>query len=48
MKLLFVHNARKTKVGNQQIGVIFWRSEEEILGLKVAMDDAVVVEIRNC
>lgn len=47
VELLFIHNSRQPKVGNQQIGIVFWCSEQEVLRLQVSMYDAVVVEVRN-
>ena len=47
VKLLLVHDARQAKVSDQQVGVIFGRAEQQILGLQVSMDNAVVVEIGN-
>ena len=51
VELLLIHNARQSKVGNQQIGIVFWCSEQQILRLQVSMHDAVVVEVcdsREC
>jgi hypothetical protein len=45
MELLFVHDAAEAEVGDQQVCVVFGRAEEEVLGLEVAVDDAVVVEV---
>jgi hypothetical protein len=45
MKLLFVHDPRQPKIRNQQIGIVFGRPEEKILGLEIAVHDTVVVEI---
>ena len=48
VELLLVHYSGETKVGYQEVGVIFWGAEEEVLRLEVAVDDAVVVEICDC
>jgi hypothetical protein len=45
VKLLLVHYARKSKISDKQIGVVLWCAEEQVLGLQVAMHDAVVVQI---
>jgi hypothetical protein len=45
VELLFIHNSRQPKVGNQQIGIVFWCSEQEVLRLQVSMYDAVVVKV---
>jgi hypothetical protein len=47
MELLFVHYTAKPKIGNQQIGVVLWSSEQEILGLQIAMDNSMVVEVSH-
>jgi hypothetical protein len=51
MELLFIHNSRQSEVGNQQISVVFWGSEQQILRLQVSMHDAVVMKVcdsRKC
>lgn len=45
VKLLLVHDARQAKVGNEQVGIVLWRAEEQVLGLEVAVHDAMVVQI---
>lgn len=45
VELLLVHDAREAKVGNEQVGVVLGRAEEQVLGLEVAVDDAVVVQV---
>lgn len=47
VELLLIHNTREAKVGNQQVGVILGGPEQQILGLEVAVYDAVVMEVRN-
>lgn len=47
MELLFVHDTRQAKVCNQQISVVFGRAEQQILGLQIAVYNAVVVKIRD-
>jgi hypothetical protein len=43
VELLFVHDARQTKVGDKEISIVFGRSEEEIFGFEITVDDAMVV-----
>jgi hypothetical protein len=45
VELLFVHDARQAKVGDEQVRIVFWRAEEEVLGLQIAVDNAMVVQI---
>lgn len=45
VKGLIIHYSRQAKISNQEIGVVFWRAEKEILGFQVTMNYAVVVEI---
>lgn len=48
MEGLFIHDARQTKVGNEQIGIVLGRAEEQILGLEIAMHNAVLVKVGYC
>lgn len=43
VELLLVHDAGEAEVCNEQVGVVFGGAEEEVLGLEISMDDAVVV-----
>ena len=43
MELLFVHDAAEAKVGNEKISVVFGCTEEQVLGLEIAVYYAVVV-----
>lgn len=45
VELLFVHDAAEAEVGDQQVGVVFWRAEEEVFGFEVAVHDAVIVQV---
>lgn len=45
VKLLFIHDSRKTKVGNEEVCIVFGSAEKEILGLQVAMYNAVIVKV---
>lgn len=45
MKCLLVHNPTEPEIRNQQIRIIFGRSEEEVFGFQVAVDYAVVVQV---
>ena len=47
MKRLLIHNPRQPKIRNQQIRVILRRPEQQVLGLEVAVYDAMVVEVGN-
>jgi hypothetical protein len=43
VELLFVHDAGETEVGDEEVGVVFGRSEEEVFRFEIAVDDAMVV-----
>lgn len=45
VKGLIVHYSRQSKIGNQEICVVLWRAEKEILGFQVTVNDAVVVKV---
>lgn len=45
VKLLLVHDAGQTEIRNQEICIVLRGAEEEVLGLEVAVDDSVVVEV---
>lgn len=45
MELLFVHDAAETEVGDKQVGIVFRRAEEQVLGLEIAVNYAVVVQV---
>lgn len=45
MKLFFIHNARQSKVSNQQVGIVFWRTEQQVLGLQISVYNSMVVEV---
>ncbi len=47
MKLFFIHDSRQTKIGDEEICVVFGGPKEEILRLQISMHDAVVVQIRD-
>ena len=47
MELFFVHDAAETEVGDEKVGIIFGRAEEQVLGLEVAVYYAVVVQVRD-
>lgn len=47
VELLLIHDAREPKVGNQQVGIILGGPEQQVLGLEVAVDDAMVMQVRN-
>ena len=48
MKRFFVHYPREAKIRYEEICVIFWCSEKEILGFEVSVDNAMVVEVGHC
>lgn len=45
MKLLLVHDSRKSKIGDKQISIVLWCSEQQVLWLQISVHDTVVVEI---
>jgi hypothetical protein len=45
MELLLVHDATQPEICNKQICIVFWCSEEQVLRLKVTVDDAVIVQV---
>lgn len=47
VELLLIHNPRQAKVCNQEIRIVFWCAEQQILGLEVTVHNAMVVQIRN-
>ena len=47
VELVLVHDAREPEVGDEQVGVVLGRAEQQVLGLEVAVHDAVLVEVGN-
>lgn len=47
VELLLIHDTRQAEVGNQQVSVVFWRPEQQILRLEISVYDAMVMKIRN-
>ena len=45
VELFFVHDAAETEVGDKKVGIVFGRTEEQVLGLEVAVYYAVVVQV---
>jgi len=45
VELLFIHNAGESKVGDEKIGIVLWVAEEQVLGLEIAMDNAMVMQV---
>lgn len=45
VKGLIVHYSRQSKISNQEISIVLWRAEKEILGFQVTVNDAVVVKV---
>lgn len=45
VELFLVHDAGQAKVGDEEVGVVFGGAEQQVFGLEVAVDDAVVVEV---
>lgn len=45
VELFLVHDAREAKIGNEEVGIVLGGAEEQVLGLQVTVDDAVVVEV---
>jgi hypothetical protein len=48
VKLLLVHDAREPKISNQQIGVVLWCSEQQVLWLQISVHNSVVMKICDC
>ncbi|KFY08530.1 hypothetical protein V491_08429, partial [Pseudogymnoascus sp. VKM F-3775] len=44
VEVLVVHDAAQAEVGDEQVGVVLGGAEEQVLGLEVAVHDAVGVE----
>lgn len=45
VEVLVVHDAAEAEIGDEQVGVVFGGAEEQVLGLEVAVHDAVGVEV---
>lgn len=45
VKGLIVHYSRQAKIGNQEISIVLWRAEKEVLRFQVTVNDAVVVKV---
>ena len=45
MESLFVHNAAEPKVGDEQVGIVFGCSEQQVLRLQIAVDNTMVVQV---
>ena len=48
MELLFIHDSRQSKVGNEEVRIVLRRSEQQVLRLQVSVDNAVVVKVCDC
>lgn len=48
MELLFVHYSRETKVGDEEICIVFGSSEQEVFRFEVTVNYTVVVKVGNC
>lgn len=48
VELFFVHDSRKAKVSDEEVGIVFWGSEEEVFGFEVTVHYTVVVEVSDC
>jgi hypothetical protein len=48
MKLLLIHNPTQSKICNEKVRIVLWRAKQKVFGLKVAMYDAVIVQVSNC
>ena len=40
---VFVHNSRQSKIRNEEVGVVFGCSKQQVLRLQIPMDDAMIV-----
>ena len=45
VKSFLVHYPREAEIGDEEISIIFWGSEEQVFRFEVPMDDAVIVEV---
>lgn len=43
MELLLIHDTAEAEISNQQVGVVFWRSEQQVLWFEIAVDNSMVV-----
>lgn len=48
VELLFVHDSRQAEVCNEEIGIVFWSSEEEVFGLEISVYYTVIMEVGDC
>lgn len=49
--MLLIHNSRESEIGDKQVGIVLWCSEQKVLWLQVPVHDTVVMEIcdgRQC
>lgn len=45
VELFLIHDPTQAKIGNQKICIILRRAEEQVLGLQVTMDNAMVMQV---
>jgi hypothetical protein len=45
VKLLLIHYSRQSKIGNQQISVVFRSAKQQVLGFQIAMYNPMVVKV---
>jgi hypothetical protein len=45
VELLLVHDSGESEICDEQIGIVFWGSEEQILGFQITMNDSMIVKI---
>jgi hypothetical protein len=43
VELFLIHDARKPKISDQQVSIVFGRSKEKILRLQIAMYNAMIM-----
>lgn len=45
VKLLLVHDSGKAKVGDEKIGIVLGGAKQQVLGLEIAVNDAVIMQV---
>jgi len=45
MELFLIHDSGETEISYQQIGVVLWSPEQQVLRFEIPMDDSMVVEV---
>ena len=45
VELFLVHYSGETEIGNEEVGIVFWGAEEEVLGFEITVHNAMVVQV---